>query len=158
MVKKIRQALKNEKGLTLVELLAVVVILGIISAIAIPSIGGLINNSKKDAHIANAQQMVNSAKLALTADELPSGGKITLNTLINDGYIEDMKDPSGTGSNPKYNKTDSYVIINVDEGNGTSSSVNYTYKVQLKGFGSAGILYIEEEDISNISRKDVTLP
>ncbi len=39
MRKKIQALLKNQKGLTLVELLAVIVILGIIAAIAVPSIG-----------------------------------------------------------------------------------------------------------------------
>lgn len=64
----LKRFIRNEKGLTLIELLAVIVILGIIAAIAIPSIGGLIENSRKDAHIANAQQMVNAARLAYTAD------------------------------------------------------------------------------------------
>jgi type IV pilus assembly protein PilA len=40
----LKRIIKNERGLTLIELLAVVVILGIISAIAVPSIGGLIEN------------------------------------------------------------------------------------------------------------------
>ena len=46
MRKKIQGLLKNEKGLTLIELLAVIVILGIIAAIAIPRIGGLFKMQK----------------------------------------------------------------------------------------------------------------
>ena len=49
-MKKVRRLFKNQKGFTLVELLAVIVILGIIAAIAIPSIGGIIDKSKEDAH------------------------------------------------------------------------------------------------------------
>ena len=36
----------NKKGITLIELLAVIVILGVIMAIAIPSMTGYIANSK----------------------------------------------------------------------------------------------------------------
>ncbi len=43
----LKRFIRNEKGLTLIELLAVIVILGIIAAIAIPSIGAIIDNSKK---------------------------------------------------------------------------------------------------------------
>ncbi len=55
--------LKDERGLTLVELLAVLVILGIIAAIAIPSIGGIIQNSKEDAVKADAIAILEAAKL-----------------------------------------------------------------------------------------------
>ena len=66
----------------MIELLAVVVILGIIAAIAVPSIGGLINNSKKDAHIANAQMMVSAAKMAVKTDEkIPANNKIKYSEL-----------------------------------------------------------------------------
>lgn len=50
MKQKLRQLLKKEKGFTLVELLAVIVILAIILAIAVPVVGNVIDNSKEEAH------------------------------------------------------------------------------------------------------------
>ena len=86
---KWKKLVKNQKGLTLVELLAVVVILGIIAAIAVPSIGNIIDNSKKDAHVSNAQQMLNAARLAFANNEqLGLENEYTLQDLINKGYIE----------------------------------------------------------------------
>ena len=59
-----KKRIKNEKGLTLIELLAVIVILAIIAAIAIPAIGNIINNSKDKATISEALNIVAGAKLA----------------------------------------------------------------------------------------------
>ncbi|MFT9599055.1 type IV pilin protein [Mesobacillus sp.] len=64
MFKAIKKKMKDQRGLTLVELLAVVVILGIVSAIAVPSIGGIINKTKDDAKVAEALQIINAAKLS----------------------------------------------------------------------------------------------
>ena len=98
MLKALKKRLKDQRGLTLVELLAVVVILGIISAIAVPSIGGLIDNSKKEAHVANAQQMVSSAKLALTTDATLQEGThfLTLGYLEDQKFLDPVSDPDGT--------------------------------------------------------------
>jgi len=46
--------LLNKKGMTLFELLAVIVILGIIAAIAFPTVNTLINNSKRNAFVEQA--------------------------------------------------------------------------------------------------------
>lgn len=55
--------LRNKKGVTLVELLAVVVILGIIAAIAVPTIGGLIERQQEKADIATLTNVAEAAKL-----------------------------------------------------------------------------------------------
>lgn len=128
----IRKYLKDENGLTLVELLAVVVILGIISSIAVPSIGGLIDNSRKDAHVANAQQMINATKIAVAGnpDLIPADGStetITLEALENGGYIETLKDPD----NGSYDRDDSMVVIENDDN-------KLSYSVKLIN-GSRGV-------------------
>ncbi|WP_299738781.1 type II secretion system protein [Rossellomorea sp. y25] len=83
MLKKMRKMLKNERGLTLVELLAVIVILGIIAAIAVPSIGSIINKSKDDAVVAEAIQIISAAKLAHASDsEAKSWDEVSLSSYL----------------------------------------------------------------------------
>ncbi len=86
----------NKKGFTLVELLVVIVILGVIMSIAIPSITSSIERSKD-------KQKTQIIKLIESAGELyvdkhkntVKKGQITLNQLIEDELItkEEMKDP-----------------------------------------------------------------
>jgi type IV pilus assembly protein PilA len=86
MIKWLKKLKKDERGLTLVELLAVVVILAIVAAIAFVLIGNVIDNSKKDAQIANAQQFISAVKLAEASGDVDvSSGvnAITLDTVAN---------------------------------------------------------------------------
>lgn len=61
----LNKKLKNEKGLTLIELLAVIVILAIIALIAIPAIGSIISNSKSKAILSDATTIIAGAKTAI---------------------------------------------------------------------------------------------
>lgn len=120
-----KKHLKNQKGLTLIELLAVVVILAIIAAIAIPSIGAIINNTRIDAHIANAEQLVNSVKTAEATNVKPSTpNTYSLSQLVDEGLIEDPEVP-GVGG--KYSSGSQVVIGKTDDGDKTYSVTLGTY-------------------------------
>lgn len=74
-MKKMRKLLKNQKGLTLIELLAVIVILAIVAAIAVPAIGNIITNSRDKAILADASMILSGAKLAATDGSCTAGAK-----------------------------------------------------------------------------------
>lgn len=85
---------KNEKGLTLVELLAVIVILGIVAAIAVPSIGSVIQKSRENAVKADALAVLNGAKTYVAehgapADTATGTTNITKADLVD--YVDDVK-------------------------------------------------------------------
>lgn len=66
MLKLMKKRLKNQKGLTLVEVLAVVVILAIVAMIAIPAIGNIIENNRIKAVKADAVNIISAANIYYT--------------------------------------------------------------------------------------------
>lgn len=81
--------LKNKKGFTLVELLAVIVILAIILAIAVPSISDMIKNSKRNAFEADVKLIIKGIDYKIL-----EGKTITVAT------VESTSDLSDYGANP----------------------------------------------------------
>lgn len=84
MVKALKRRVKNEKGLTLVELLAVIV--GIVSSIAIPSIGNIVEKSRAKALVMDAVGVMNAAQLYFL--DTGNSGPVTLEVLKDHNYLE----------------------------------------------------------------------
>lgn len=75
---KLALLVKDEEGMTLVELLAVIVILSIVAAIGGVAIAGVIQRSREDARVADIQMLYEAATLAESSDSFISqGGKTT---------------------------------------------------------------------------------
>ncbi|PKR76942.1 pilus assembly protein [Halalkalibacillus sediminis] len=74
MLGQVRRLFKNQKGVTLVELLAVIIILGIIALIAVPAIASVIDDSRVDSINASAINYINAAELYKVTNDgsLPS--------------------------------------------------------------------------------------
>ena len=99
MKKFLQKKLKNEKGMTLIELLAVIVIIAIIAAIAIPAISNIIDNSRVGAIKSDAQNVMSASELYFL--DYPSEDDVTLEKLVDEGYVEDIgsfEDPTTAGT------------------------------------------------------------
>ncbi|HHU18797.1 MAG TPA: type II secretion system protein [Bacilli bacterium] len=82
----IKKMIKGEKGFTLVELLAVIVILGIIVAIAIPAIGKVIEKAEEDADKAEVTMIIDAARLYDLQNDATY--PVSVGTLISEGYLD----------------------------------------------------------------------
>lgn len=144
--------LRNEKGLTLIELLAVLVIIAIIAAIAIPSVSSIIGKSKDNAHKANAQLIIDAARNRYLVGDLEAAAvtsPVTLQTLYNDGYLETMpKDPQGTGS---YSPTATQVSW-------TTTNNKTTFSITLVADGTGGKTYLSNVSEENIKTSTIGTP
>jgi type IV pilus assembly protein PilA len=93
------------KGFTLIELIAVIVILGIIALIAVGSALNIFTKSKESLYNTQKEIIESAAKKWIIANNnyIPSDGsnyELTLSTLVTEGYLDDgdIEDPR-TGDN-----------------------------------------------------------
>ena len=92
MRKKIEELRNREEGFTLVELLAVIVILGIIVAIAIPAIGKVIQTAQTDADKQEIALVEDAARLYFTTSDNAALTEVTVGDLKTKGYLEKAED------------------------------------------------------------------
>ena len=133
--------INNKKGFTLVELLAVIVIMGILMMVAIPSVTRTIENSRKDTFVDIAKSYANAARSMWTTDNLTCNG--TVSSAVDDGdYYILINSKSGAketlptlvdqGGKSSWGNRDvnGYVRVNVSTTPGVDSNNDGTYEVE----------------------------
>ena len=145
MRKFIQQKLKEQKGLTLIELLAVIVILAIIAAIAIPAIANIIENSRVGAIKSDALNVISAGELYFT--DLPEEPSVTLEDLIAEGYMDDAA------------SFDAPASVTVTKKTSTTGATPVVTPTNITGVGKTGGLQVEflnanKEDIASYANSE----
>ena len=136
--------MKNKKAFTLIELLAVIVILAVLLAIAIPKVTQYITKSRKDSLITTAKDFIDAVRKDTTSEifDFPIG--VDDVTIISLDLIKlekgGKKSPFNGTWQPKY----SYVaVINV----GTDEDPEYEYYIAVKDSKRYTIALTEEDSL-----------
>lgn len=75
---------KNNKGFTLVETIAVIIILGVVLSIAVPSITNVVKSTNKNRMISDAETFISEVKEYVESDTIgntPNDKKYTLGSI-----------------------------------------------------------------------------
>ena len=125
--------MKN-KGYTLVELLAVFVILGIIIMISVPAITGVINSSKDKSYDQQVKILENAARTYMSENStlLPDSGSsynVTIDNLKENGLIsdKDIKNPNYSSGSTEDKKKNQYFDGCIQVTN-TNNKFTYIYQ------------------------------
>lgn len=133
----------NRKGFTLIELIAVVVILGVIALIAVPAVTYYLSGAQNDAYKI-AEQNLADAAYNMFADcagvgdlevcsqySVPDGGNyvtVPASVLIANGYLDPIADPARQGS--YCDENNSFAII-MNDATETDFNAKLSYKACL---------------------------
>ena len=126
---------EKEKGFTLVEVLAVIVILGIVMLIAVPSISKYMDVSRKKSYVSSARSYIKSVKTKVGA----------LKYKFNDEYAVyylpiNCIDMEKSGNSPYGDWVEAYVLVTVE-------GIDYSYFWTSYDDAGNGIIFASEEEL-----------
>ena len=136
--------MRNNKGFTMIELLAAIVILSILVGISIPIVASLLDNSRSKMYINDAKKLIAQADYKLRSSssfiEKPDEGDCIIMTMAYLDTSEFDSPPNGG----EYEKDSSFVVIKNNNG-----IMEYSVSVveKLKGGGFKGLELVRKSEL-----------
>jgi len=130
--------MKN-RGFTMIELLACIVILGILSTIGVMAVSKYLKQSQRNTYLEFENSMLTSAKdyFIDNSEEIPPlGGQVRLDLiddLIKNQYSDQLEDPSKRGTSCK-----GYVDVTRSHEEGFNIDLSYRVCLICSGYQSDG--------------------
>ena len=147
-----RDKVENRKGFTLVELLAMLVVLGVLMGVTIPNITGILGNNRLNVIKTDALEMVDKAKIKVARGDITERPKNNHCIVFTLDYLNDNGDITTGPNGGVYDQYESFIIYK-RQGN------RYKYYVRLiedaderTGFNFEDIDNINEVKNNNIKK------
>ncbi len=139
----------NKKGFTLVELLAVIVILGILLTIAIPAASNYINSTRRESFVVIMKEYAEAVRRGLVSEEYQVPMDPNMVTIISFDLIPLDKGKRESSYASEWVDSKSYVaVVNV----GSSEYAKYKYFVAAQDKKGHAVPLM---DIESITKEDV---
>lgn len=139
------KGVKNSKGVTMIELLAALVIMGMLFGIAVPAISNNIKKTRDQTYVNDAMKLISNAEYQLRKDNTmvrPTKSRCVVLSLVhlNNGVFDEA--PNGGD----YLRNQSFVVM--VNNSSTNETMYYVRLVEDMGSGSyRGIDYVTKTDL-----------
>ncbi len=139
--------MRNNKGFTLVELLAMLIVLGILIGISVPNITGILNQQKETAFIDEASKLISTAQMKMSTEREIKKPQKNNCIVFSMNYLDKAGELKKSADGGEYLREESFVIVSR-----TGSRIEYTVRLvetttsgDIYGIDSVSLDILEKE-------------